>query len=61
MRLFQSDFLEFFTHISPATIMGLWLPILVLLLVYASLDRVRTGFPSAYSIGFIIGLFLWTS
>ncbi len=29
IRLFKSDFLEFFTHISPATVLGLWLPIVV--------------------------------
>jgi sterol desaturase/sphingolipid hydroxylase (fatty acid hydroxylase superfamily) len=57
IRLFQSDFLEFFTHISPAAVIGFWLPIIVLLLVYAGLmvsDLVYIP------LGFIIGLFLWS-
>ena len=32
IRLFKSDFLEFFTHISPVTIMVLWIPLVILLL-----------------------------
>jgi sterol desaturase/sphingolipid hydroxylase (fatty acid hydroxylase superfamily) len=60
MRLFQSDFLEFFTHISPATIIGLWLPVLVLLLVYAILSIPGPAFPVYIPLGVFIGLFLWT-
>jgi len=60
LRLFQSDFLEFFTHISPAAILGLWLPIVVLLLVYAVLTLSGPAFPVNIPLGFIIGLFLWT-
>ena len=32
IRLFKSDFLEFFTHISPAAVAGFWLPIVIILL-----------------------------
>ena len=60
IRLFKSDFLEFFTHISPATIIGLWLPVLVLLLVYAVLTASTAAFPWHIPLGFLIGLFLWT-
>ena len=60
IRLFKSDFLEFFTHISPAAIVGLWLPIVVLLLVYAVLTVNGPGFPVHILLGFILGLFLWT-
>jgi sterol desaturase/sphingolipid hydroxylase (fatty acid hydroxylase superfamily) len=60
IRLFQSDFLEFFTHISPATIVGLWLPVVVLLLVYAILTASALAFPVFIPLGLIIGLFLWT-
>lgn len=35
IRLFKSDFLEFFTHISPIAIIVLWLPIV------GSIDRIR--------------------
>ena len=60
IRLFKSDFLEFFTHISPATIIGLWLPVVVLLLVYAVLTVTGSAFPAYIPLGFIFGLFLWT-
>jgi sterol desaturase/sphingolipid hydroxylase (fatty acid hydroxylase superfamily) len=60
IRLFRSDFLEFFTHITPVTILGLWLPIVVLLLVYAVMTISGPGFTVHIPLGFIIGLFLWT-
>jgi len=60
LRLFQSDFLEFFTHISPAAILGMWLPIVVLMLVYAVLTANPENFPVHILLGFIAGLFLWT-
>jgi sterol desaturase/sphingolipid hydroxylase (fatty acid hydroxylase superfamily) len=60
IRLFKSDFLEFFTHISPAAILGLWLPIMVVLLVYAGLTANGPAFPLHIPLGFILGLFLWT-
>ncbi len=60
IRLFKSNFLEYFTHISPATIMGLWLPIVVVLLVYAGLTVSGPAFPGYIPLGIFIGLFLWT-
>jgi sterol desaturase/sphingolipid hydroxylase (fatty acid hydroxylase superfamily) len=56
IRLFKSDFLEFFTHISPVTIIVLWLPMAVLLIVYARGNTSGQAIP----MGFLIGLFLWT-
>jgi len=56
IRLFESDFLEFFTHISPLTILALWAPLTALLLYFAA----RTT-PVAVILGaFFLGLFLWT-
>ncbi len=60
IRLFKSDFLEFFTHISPVTIVVLWLPIAVLLIVYAVMNVPGSIFPVFIPLGFLIGLFLWT-
>ena len=60
IRLFKSDFLEFFTHISPVTIIVLWLPIAVLLMVYAVMNIPDSAFPIYIPLGFLIGLFLWT-
>ncbi len=60
IRLFKSDFLEFFTHISPLAVIVLWLPIAVLLIVYAVLKAPGSAFPDFIPLGFLIGLFLWT-
>ena len=60
IRLFESDFLEFFTHISPATILGLWVPIVVLLVTYAVLTVPGTAFPWYIPLGIVFGLFFWT-
>jgi sterol desaturase/sphingolipid hydroxylase (fatty acid hydroxylase superfamily) len=60
IRLFKSNFLEFFTHISPVTIVVLWLPISVGLILYAALHAPGTAAPSFIPLGFLMGLFLWT-
>jgi sterol desaturase/sphingolipid hydroxylase (fatty acid hydroxylase superfamily) len=60
MRLFKSDFLEFFTHISPITVLVMWVPVAVFLLVYAALTAVGPGFPWHIPAGAVAGLFLWT-
>ncbi len=56
IRLFESDFLEFFTHISPVTIVVIWGPITVLLL-YLSVQTATVGVLLG---AFFLGLFLWT-
>ena len=60
IRLFQSDFLEFFTHISPVTIIVLWLPIAVWLFLHAALTAPGPAFPAFIPLGFLAGLILWT-
>jgi sterol desaturase/sphingolipid hydroxylase (fatty acid hydroxylase superfamily) len=60
MRLFKSDFLEFFTHISPVTIIILWVPVTVYLLVSAILKAQPGVFPWYIPAAFAIGLFAWT-
>jgi sterol desaturase/sphingolipid hydroxylase (fatty acid hydroxylase superfamily) len=60
IRLFKSDFLEFFTHIHPAVVIAIWLPVGIYALVRGFLD-----WPGEQSLGwilvaFLIGLFLWT-
>src|SRR5512138_962637 len=58
IRLFKSDFLEFFTHISPITILVIWLPIAVYL---GARPLVRGGsFAGLVLPALLIGLFLWT-
>jgi hypothetical protein len=60
IRLFKSDFLEFFTHISPITIIALWLPLSILLIVYAVMTAPGTKFPVYIPLGFLAGVCLWT-
>lgn len=60
IRLFKSDFLEFFTHISPVTIMILWVPVTAFLLVTAILTAPAGAFPWFIPAALGIGLFVWT-
>ena len=60
IRLFKSDFLEFFTHISPITIVVVWLPIVIYFLASAILRTRAPGFPTFILTGFLLGLFVWT-
>ena len=60
IRLFKSDFLEFFTHISPVTVMALWVPMIILLLVYSVLAVTGPVFPWHIPAGSILGVLLWT-
>lgn len=60
IRLFKSDFLEFFTHISPIAVLIIWVPVVIYFL-YAGVS----GLPSGLSFwvlagGYLFGLVLWT-
>jgi sterol desaturase/sphingolipid hydroxylase (fatty acid hydroxylase superfamily) len=59
IRLFKSDFLEFFTHISPLTIAALWSPVMLFFLARALADPLRAS-PLKIASGFLIGVFVWT-
>jgi sterol desaturase/sphingolipid hydroxylase (fatty acid hydroxylase superfamily) len=60
IRLFKSDFLEFFTHVHPITIIVIWVPFSLYMLYWAySLHPAGTSL--AYlPFGFLLGLFIWT-
>jgi sterol desaturase/sphingolipid hydroxylase (fatty acid hydroxylase superfamily) len=58
IRLFKSDFLEFFTHIHPAVIVALWLPVVIYALVW-SVVAAQLGAATIVG-GVLVGLFLWT-
>lgn len=62
IRLFQSDLLEVFTHIHPAVVLAIWLPVVLFFLVTAILQQSASGTPSGIHIplAFLLGLFLWT-
>ena len=59
IRLFKSDFLEFFTHIHPAVVVAIWLPVSLYFLVGAIIWRVAEVWLHI-PIGFVIGLLVWT-
>ena len=60
IRLFKSDFLEFFTHISPLAVIIIWVPVVGYFLVASVLAVPAGGFPFFIPICFLAGLFLWT-
>ena len=60
IRLFKSDFLEFFTHISPITVLIIWLPVLLYFLISAILNQPGGTSFVVIPTGFVLGLFLWT-
>jgi len=60
IRLFKSDFLEFFTHISPLAVIIIWVPVVGHFLVASVLAAPAGTFPFFIPICFLAGLFLWT-
>lgn len=58
IRLFESDVLEFFTHIHPAVIVVIWLPVSVYAFVRSAIDP-RVGW-GGIVIGALLGLVIWT-
>ena len=60
IRLFKSNFLEFFTHISPVAVTSLWLPVIIFFLVRAMLTDGAVSFAWHIPLGFSLGLFLWS-
>lgn len=60
IRLFESDFLEFFTHIHPAVVAVIWLPVAMYFLVRA-VQMVPSGTSPLYlPVAMLLGLFIWT-
>jgi sterol desaturase/sphingolipid hydroxylase (fatty acid hydroxylase superfamily) len=61
IRLFKADWMEFFTHISPVTVVVIWLPVAGFFLGRSILTANQAGkFPASIPAGFILGLFFWT-
>ena len=57
IRLFKSDFLEFFTHITPQAVVIIWTPI-ILFALYKSFTAAVVGL--YIPVAFVLGAFLWT-
>ena len=60
IRLFESDFLEFFTHISPITVLIIWVPIAGLSFGLSIMSGVDAGLLHWLPLVFISGLLFWT-
>lgn len=62
IRLFKSDFLEFFTHVHPAVVPIVWLPVAAAFLVGAAVRSPTTGALGVFylPVGVVGGLFVWT-
>ncbi len=65
IRLFKSDFLEFFTHISPLVVLAIWLPVALFFITRSIVMRAAWGmpgggFPAYIPAAIVIGLFVWT-
>jgi len=60
VRLFKSNYLEFFTHIHPAVIVAIWLPVILIFLASAIASPLPSAGPFVVPVGFLAGLFVWT-
>lgn len=60
IRIFKSDFMEFFTHIHPAVVFVFWFPIIAFLLLYTVFTADQTTGYVFIPVCYVIGLFLWT-
>jgi sterol desaturase/sphingolipid hydroxylase (fatty acid hydroxylase superfamily) len=60
IRLFKSNFFEFFTHISPLAIVIIYTPVVVYFIAQALLIRVSYPGIVVIPLLFILGLFVWT-
>ena len=58
IRLFKSDYLEFFTHIHPAVVLLLFVPVVLYFLAVGILER-PGGVATVFGI-YALGLFIWT-
>ena len=62
VRLFRSNFLEFFTHISPVVVLIIWVPAVVFF-VWRSADQVALPAGASWlqiPVAVLLGVFIWT-
>ena len=57
LRLFKSDFLEFFTHIHPAVIFVIYIPVVAYFFWQAAVEKLSLGLVILTT---LVGIFIWT-
>lgn len=60
IRLFKSNFMEFFTHIHPAVILIIWLPVIGFFLTQGITQLPQGSSLWVLPAGYLLGIFLWT-
>ncbi len=61
IRLFKSDFLEFFTHIHPAVVVMIWLPLAIFFVASeVAAAQARSASLGYIPAAFVVGVLLWT-
>jgi sterol desaturase/sphingolipid hydroxylase (fatty acid hydroxylase superfamily) len=60
IRLFKSDFLESFTHISPVVVTIIWVPVILFFVARPIVNLAPGASWASIPLGFLIGLLLWT-
>jgi len=60
IRLFKSDFLESFSHISPVTVLAIWIPVTIFFLVESVIQIRHPGVPFYLVVALFAGWFIWT-
>lgn len=60
IRLFKSNFLEFFTHITPQAVVIIWMPVIAWLLWRTVRDGIGQGSLLSIPFAFVIGAAVWT-
>lgn len=60
IRLFRSDFLEFFTHIHPGVIVAIWLPVIFFFLIRGALIWKSPSSAWMIPLAFLLGVLIWT-
>jgi sterol desaturase/sphingolipid hydroxylase (fatty acid hydroxylase superfamily) len=60
VRLFRSNFLEFFTHISPMVVLIIWVPLVAYFIVRSVLMLPAGASWLQIPVGILVGVFIWT-
>ena len=60
IRLFESDFLETFTHISPVAVSAIWIPIIVFFAARTFGWQAKALAPGLSVFAIVVGIFIWT-